>query len=263
MSMISSITSYVGKPTGAIVNRCTKWSFIAKTLEKGVKEPARCAGLMMVISIVSKDLVGCALYTYQSLTNKRIPEEKRKFVAALDFIQGIVNVGGQIASFMLVDKLLIPRLFCKHYTGVFTDKHGKKEVDIYKNTTSPLSKDNLVKLTADVIKERAEELKKLNVNPDDAIRNITEVSESVIKKFGHGSGVAKDLSTGLGIIVTSLATMALIKRTLAPLIATPLAGKISEIGDDKKKKAPALTPAEVDSTMPEHKNEAGKSRKVS
>ena len=35
-------------------------------------------------SVVAKDGIGCVLYTYQSLHNESIPEDKRPFVAALD-----------------------------------------------------------------------------------------------------------------------------------------------------------------------------------
>ena len=48
-------------------------------------------------SVVAKDGIGCALYTYQSLNNKNIPEDKRPFVAALDLTNGILMISTQIA----------------------------------------------------------------------------------------------------------------------------------------------------------------------
>jgi len=48
-------------------------------------------------SVVAKDGIGCALYTYQSLHNENIPEDKRPFVAALDLTNGLLMISTQIA----------------------------------------------------------------------------------------------------------------------------------------------------------------------
>ena len=76
---ISSINNSVGKAFGYVAEHG-----LSKKLEKGFKEPAKFAAAMLVTSIISKDLVGCFIYTKQSLTNEKIPEEKRGFVASLD-----------------------------------------------------------------------------------------------------------------------------------------------------------------------------------
>ena len=56
------------------------------------------AALIATVSNVSKDAVNCAYYTIQSLNNERIPDDQRKFVAALDLSNGIMNVGVQLAT---------------------------------------------------------------------------------------------------------------------------------------------------------------------
>ncbi len=48
-------------------------------------------------SVVAKDGIGCVLYTYQSLHNESIPEDKRPFVAALDLTNGLLMISTQIA----------------------------------------------------------------------------------------------------------------------------------------------------------------------
>lgn len=53
-------------------------------------------------SVISKDAVGCYYYVTQSLKNEKIPEDKRKFVAALDLSNGILNVGVQTAATLLL-----------------------------------------------------------------------------------------------------------------------------------------------------------------
>lgn len=221
MSIVSSINKSVGK----VMNYTAKNTF-AKQLQKGLKEPAKFAAKTMVISIISKDIVNCVFYTYQSANNKKIPEDKRGFVAALDAVNGIINVGGQFLSAMLVERFLTPILQGKAYTGVL--KNAKTGVEEQKFSKAPLASDNLHNLTLEVIKEKRADLELKGVNVDNLIKNAREVSEKVIDKLGHSSSKGKDLATGLGIIVGSLATMALIKRTITPLIATPLAGMLKD-----------------------------------
>lgn len=48
------------------------------------KDNAKFMSAIGVTSIVLKDGLGCYLYVKQSLNNEKIPEDKRKFVAALD-----------------------------------------------------------------------------------------------------------------------------------------------------------------------------------
>ncbi|MCR4881273.1 MAG: hypothetical protein K6A44_04900 [bacterium] len=49
------------------------------------------AGIALV-SNLTKDAVNCYYYVTQSLNNKKIPEDKRKFVAGLDLSNGILNI---------------------------------------------------------------------------------------------------------------------------------------------------------------------------
>ena len=72
-----------------------------------------------VASIVLKDGLGCYLYVKQSLNNKKIPEDKRKFVAALDAVNGIFMIGMQIAMFFLFNKVqdkLFGKCFGKYFS---------------------------------------------------------------------------------------------------------------------------------------------------
>lgn len=53
-------------------------------------------GTVLIVANAFKDLINCGFYVYQSYNNKKIPEEKRKFVAALDLTNGIFMVGSQL-----------------------------------------------------------------------------------------------------------------------------------------------------------------------
>ena len=101
------------KITNALLN-----SSLGKRLAKD-NASARLTSRIVLASAVTKDAVGCLFYTYQSLNNKRIPEDQRKFVGALDFANGILNVGVQVlmafgvedAIMRLFDKKLAPKYF--------------------------------------------------------------------------------------------------------------------------------------------------------
>ena len=71
-----------------------------------------------VASVVAKDGINCGLYTYQSLHNENIPEDKRPFVAALDLTNGILMMSTQIAmtiGFSKVQKKLFSKTFGKYF----------------------------------------------------------------------------------------------------------------------------------------------------
>lgn len=199
-------------------------------LEFALKEPAKAAAIGLVTSLVTKDAANCIIYTTQSLNNEKIPEDKRRFVAYMDLINGIINVGGQIASFFLVEHMLTPKI-----QGLWTGKIPKKGEEVTRSK-SLYADDNVTNILADVIKNKKEELSKIpGLNYEELVQNVQNVGKGVIKKVGKGSGKAKDIATGVGILVSALATTAFIKRVVTPLFATPLAGKLADSVDKKKR----------------------------
>ncbi len=74
------------------------------------KQAGEAAATIALISTTTKDLVNCIYYTNQSLTNKKIPEEKRKFVAGIDLSNGVLNVASQ-ATLGVVIKNQLPQMF--------------------------------------------------------------------------------------------------------------------------------------------------------
>lgn len=230
MTTISSLNKSVGN----IIDKYASRKSVRRIFEKGIEHPAKFAAGMMVASIVSKDAINCVIYTYQSYNNQRIPKERRPFVAALDFTNGIINVLGQIAAFYAVERFFTPKLIAKLFTGVYKDPKTGKE--FHKHSTSPLSSDEIRKTVANVIKNEKEELEARGTTPESAMQHLNELSEQMIKNSGHGSKRAKELAEGLGLIVGALATMALIKRTLTPLIATPMADYFKNNFDSNRSK---------------------------
>ena len=155
------------------------------------------AALIATVSNVSKDAVNCAYYTIQSLNNERIPDDQRKFVAALDLSNGIMNVGVQLATAFGLSKWI---------ESVFDNKIAK-------------SKDYSLK--EDVLKEKfnklPEELKKLT-NEKQFIKDYTA-------KMSPRIAIAR---TGFTVLAVNVAMQILTKRIITPLFATPMASFFKE-----------------------------------
>lgn len=76
-----------------------------------------------VASVVGKDAINCGLYTYQSLHNESIPEDKRPFVAALDLTNGILMMTTQVAvtlGFTKVQNKVFNKAFGKYFDRAAT-----------------------------------------------------------------------------------------------------------------------------------------------
>ena len=143
-----------------------------------------------VISIILKDGIGCYKYVTQSLNNKKIPEEKRRFVAALDLTNGALMIAAQILLFLAMRKMSGP-LFNK----------------LFKKSFNPKAQENIAA--------------KLHMN--EAAKGLQRTRKTVFdKKFND----VKNTALGCFKYVVDLAAATIIgKRVVVPLIATPLASK--------------------------------------
>lgn len=150
------------------------------------------AALIATVSNVSKDAVNCAYYTIQSLNNERIPEDQRKFVAALDLANGIMNVGVQVATAFGLSKWV---------ESIFDDKFAK-------------SKDFSTK--EDVIKEKFKKL------PEE-LKKLTSEKEFIKKETSRVVGRTNLARTGFTVLFVNIAMQILTKRIITPLFATPMA----------------------------------------
>lgn len=234
---ISSINKWAGNISEKAVS--SKW--LNKKFDISLNEPAKFAAAMLVTSIVSKDLVGCFLYTSQSLNNKKIPEEKRKFVAAVDLMNGIIMVGGQFLIGKIIDAKVTPKLLGKHYTGTFKDKYSGKETPI--NPNAILSDDKIYGDYLNILDKNKDELKTLGMDVKKMDENsIKKIGEEIVAKVGKNSKQGKAIAVGFGILISALATTALTKRAVAPLLSTPLAGWFKGNFMDKKDNFPLPEP---------------------
>lgn len=153
-----------------------------------------------VASIIAKDGLGCYLYVTQSLNNKNIPDDKRKFVAALDLTNGLLMIGFQILMFFTVShKVCQTKMFDKFFGKMF-DRPIKKTYQQLIKHKPGYENINGVKFT--------QEFEKIRENVKDAFGGLTSLAAATI----------------VG------------KRMLVPFIATPLAGKVEKKMNEKEKK---------------------------
>ena len=87
-----------------------------------------------VASIVAKDGLGCYLYVTQSMNNKDIPDDKRKFVASLDLTNGVLMIALQLLMFFTVShKVCQTKMFDKFFGKMFDRPIKKTYQSIVKN----------------------------------------------------------------------------------------------------------------------------------
>lgn len=234
ISPLNSFNKYIGKN----LNKAASWGWMRNACEKGLAHPVKAGAAMMVLSIVSKDIVGCILYTTQSWNNKKIPEQKRKFLAMTDLMNGIIMIGGQLFAGKIIEKRFGPWLTGKYFTGRNTIQNKENGTIEYKpihETKAPFAPDNVYQNYLTLVKNNKEKLKKLGMKVDDE-KILGEIGNEIVNKYGVKGEKGKAIEAGFAIIVTSLGTMALVKRTIAPLLSTPLAGYVKHKYIDKDKK---------------------------
>lgn len=155
-----------------------------------------------IASIVLKDGLGCYMYVTQSLSNESIPEDKRKFVAALDLTNGGLMIAAQILMHMTISsKIVQTKMFNKLFTKQFDRNTSKMLHSILKRT--------------------------------DKFKDVTpqEVSEALSKYKG-------EVCDAFGSLTSLFAATTIGKRVIVPFIATPLASKAEKYMNKDNKEKP-------------------------
>lgn len=170
-------------------------SFYNSNIGKKLANPAATAATataIAAVSNVSKDAVNCAYYTIQSLNNERIPEDQRKFVAALDLSNGILNVFLQIAmAFGLTSGI----------TAIFDNTFAKTKPF---STSEPFLKERYNALAKDL---------KASTTYENFAKGVKPILENRCKAA----------RLGFSVLFANIAMQILTKRIITPLIATPMA----------------------------------------
>lgn len=188
-------------PIGNGIKATNRWfsrlPYVQNTVCSKFQDPkansAWIAGLG-VTSIVLKDGFGCYLYVNQSLNNKEIPEDKRKFVAALDLANGGLMILLQVLmTYTISKKVFQEKMFNKLFGKLFNRQASK---------------------SAQAIMESREHLTGKVKGNQEFHKAFADYRDSAI--------------TALGTLTTLIAATTVGKRILTPFIATPLADKTKE-----------------------------------
>ena len=112
--------NYTKKGMLALSRGLGKTGFMDSMNEATKLDGTKVLAAIGVGSIVAKDGLGCYMYVNQSLKNKDIPDDKRKFVAALDLANGGLMILFQIAMFASItnkkfQKRVFDQFFGKHF----------------------------------------------------------------------------------------------------------------------------------------------------
>lgn len=171
-----------------------KWLSETKFMKNKVfpnyeKDNAKFMSAIGVTSIVLKDGLGCYLYVKQSLNNEKIPEDKRKFVAALDLANGGLMIAMQLLMFFTIsNKKVQEKIFNKLFGKYFT--------------------------------RSADKALQAKLGKIDKLKDMTG------KEF-HTAREAdkKGLKNAFSYLISLAAATLIAKRIIVPFIATPLADK--------------------------------------
>lgn len=186
--------------------KAVKWLSNTKLMKNKVFpnyeiDNAKFMSMIGVTSIVLKDGLGCYLYVKQSLNNKKIPEDKRKFVAALDLANGGLMVGMQLLTFFTISNRKVQdKIFNKLFGKNFT--------------------------------RAADKAMKAALQKSDKLKNITGQEFHYAREADK-----KGLKNAFSYLTSLAASTLLAKRVIVPFIATPLADKTEAWMNRNKKPA--------------------------
>ncbi|MFA7658568.1 MAG: hypothetical protein WCY19_03975 [Candidatus Gastranaerophilaceae bacterium] len=184
------------------INAFTKTRFADNVCKNYQSNNVKYIAGLGIASVVLKDAYGCYLYVKQSLNNKKIPEDKRKFVAALDLTNGGLMILMQLLMFFTMSNPKVQgKIFNKLFGKIFS-------------TTAKTGYEKIIR--------SQNKFKNISAKEFDTIFENTK----------------KDIETFFGIFTSLAASTIIAKRVIVPFIATPLADKAEKFmtkDDDKCK----------------------------
>lgn len=190
---MGAVGKFGNKALDVLIKKPLKWLSEVKPMEYVCKKyranKRNFISGVGIASIVIKDGLGCYFYVNQSLHNEKIPDDKRKFVAALDLANGGLMIAMQILMFKTISNKIMQEKMFKKMFGKHFDRASRKGYEA-------------------ILKGR------------EKYKNIPDAE---FKKAMDG---IKDTTFDAFANLTSLIAATTIgKRVIVPFIATPLADK--------------------------------------
>ncbi len=215
---ISSIGSKVGEYAAKGIGKFAGNKGVRNICEKFKNDPIKYAGYATLASLATKDAIGCYLYVTQSLNNKKIPDDKRRFVANMDLTNGILNVVTQIGLTFGLKRFYKP-MFNKMLNKSFNKKACKEVITAYRKDA---------KKSGDAILRKLEAEKKLQKTKD----TIYSAFEAT-----------------MNIVVATIVA----KRCIVPFLSTPITQYFTNQHDKKMAAKKALEQGANSEAKPEQK----------
>jgi hypothetical protein len=183
--MTSAVNYGVKKPLNWVANT----SLLNSVCKNYRADNVKYITALGITSIILKDGLGCYLYVKQSLNNKKIPSDKRKFVAALDMTNGGLMIGMQLLMFKTFsNEKFQEKIFGKLFNKYF-DRPARKGYQAL-------------------------------------LKGQEKFSKITGKEFNTSFEAFKKTTKGtFGAITSLVAAVVIAKRVIVPFIATPLADK--------------------------------------
>ena len=190
---MSTVGKYADKALDVLIKKPLKWLSEVKPMEYVCKKfranKRNFISGLGIASIVIKDGLGCYFYVNQSLHNEMIPDDKRKFVAALDLANGGLMIAMQILMFKTVsNKIVQSKMFDKMF-GKHFNRAARKGYQ-------------------SVIKKQG---KLSNLSQEEFQKGMDNIKETTFDAFAN--------------LTSLIAATTIGKRVIVPFIATPLADK--------------------------------------
>jgi len=236
----------VGKP----INWLARTKTSKKVMDYAVKSTTNAARVLVVGNLL-RDGVRCIFYVWQSITNEKIPKEKRKFVAALDFSNGVYNIATQwILGYLVltnsIQDKLAEKLFGKQRQALTKYMRKTAEDILKKEGKTCYDLERQINLA-----EAEKELRKIvEKYPEKYRKNLDIIDENLIKKEAACKEVLGRMpmksalnhysvcSNGFKLFITLFITTVFARRMVVPFLSTPTAGFIkSKYLTDKETKA--------------------------
>jgi hypothetical protein len=102
--------------------------FMTKHIDSIIQDETA-AAKALIITNVARDALNYSIYVKQSLNNKNVPEEKRKYIAALDFSNGLLVCFSQVGLGFLFTNKKLNNSICNKLFGSI----NKENPELFKN----------------------------------------------------------------------------------------------------------------------------------
>jgi hypothetical protein len=128
-NFIDAVYKNTRKASVRAVNMIAENDYFERRVMKPALDNPNSVVAFLLAANVAKDVLKHGTYAYQSINNKEIPADKRKYVASLDIAMGLATVAAQIVTGLTIANEKLQNAIAKKLFGKLLDPSS----DISKN----------------------------------------------------------------------------------------------------------------------------------